>query len=277
MSESSSSDSSTVELPASTGWPLVVAAALAFTLVGVMTDLWLSLAGIVILAIGIGGWIRELTPGRGHVHHPLVPADQRASPVVRSERTIAASRAGFPEHRQRFPEEIHPYSSSAMGGFLAGMVMMGLAVAHSLVWGKGLFYNMNLLSAIVLPRYRDASPEVLMAFDGTSLMLALLIHIVASVSVGLMFGLVLPMLPRSPFYWAGFVAPLMWSGFVYGLMGVINPLMNDHIDWFWFVVCQFAFGLTLGWYIVRGNKLPAWGRFGRIRKHARKQAGGDRE
>ncbi len=250
----------TVHLPKPTGYPLAVAASSAVSSVGVMTDWSLCIAGSIMLVVSIGGWIRQLTPGRGHIDVPLVPLDQRAPAVARSTRKISQARSGLPENRERFPQEIHSYRAAAWGGLMAGAVMAVLAILHSLVMGKGLFYNLNLLSAILLRRFNDGGAEALTQFDSTSMILALAIHITASVSVGLMFGMILPMLPKSPLFWAGLVAPLMWSGLVFGLLGVINPVMNDHIDWFWFVVCQFGFGLTLGWYIKGGSKKSSWGR-----------------
>jgi MFS family permease len=70
--------------------------------------------------------------------------------------------------------------------------------------------------------------------------------IVMSLLVGLLYGAMLPMLPRRPILLGGFVAPLLWSGLIYGCLTNINPVMNQRIDWFWFVLCQIAFGIVAG-------------------------------
>jgi len=42
------------------------------------------------------------------------------------------------------------------------------------------------------------------------------------------------------------VAPLMWSGLIYGILGFVNPVLNQRIDWFWFVLSQIGFGIVAG-------------------------------
>ena len=59
----------------------------------------------------------------------------------------------------------------------------------------------------------------------------------------------LPMFPRYPILTAGFMAPLLITGIVYSALGIVSPILNQRIDWFWFVVSQFAFGLVCG-YVV---------------------------
>lgn len=248
-----------VSLPAPTAWPLAVGVSISVLSAGVFMNPIFGLIGAILLLISIAGWIGQLAPGKGHTDVPYLPESERAAVVVRSNRTISQPRQGFPSNRNRFPEEIYPYSASAKGGLIAGLVMAVLAIAHGLVIGRGLFFNLNLLSAVILRRFNDGDLERLQQFDPTALIVALCIHIVASVSIGLIFGLILPMLPISPLYWAGIIGPLLWSGLMHGLMGVINPVMNEYIDWPWFVVCQLGFGLTLGWYISREEKIKAWG------------------
>ena len=48
---------------------------------------------------------------------------------------------------------------------------------------------------------------------------------------------------------AGFLAPLLWSGLLYTTLGVVNPLLDQRIDWLWFIASQFAFGLVAGFVV----------------------------
>jgi hypothetical protein len=45
-------------------------------------------------------------------------------------------------------------------------------------------------------------------------------------------------------FWGGVVLPLLWTGASYGLMGVVNPLLEQKVDWPWFIASQFVFGVT---------------------------------
>jgi hypothetical protein len=65
----------------------------------------------------------------------------------------------------------------------------------------------------------------------------------------------LPMAPRRPILLGGFAAPLLWSFLLYGGLAVINPLMNQRIDWLWFVISQIGFGITAGLIVVRQERI----------------------
>jgi p-aminobenzoyl-glutamate transporter AbgT len=57
------------------------------------------------------------------------------------------------------------------------------------------------------------------------------------------------MFPRVPILTAGFMAPLLFTGIVYSALGIVSPILNQRIDWFWFVASQVSFGLVCG-YVV---------------------------
>jgi len=50
---------------------------------------------------------------------------------------------------------------------------------------------------------------------------------------------------------ARFAAPLLGSALLHSIVGIVNPLLDQRIDWFWFVVSQVGFG------IVAGSSSPA--------------------
>ena len=52
------------------------------------------------------------------------------------------------------------------------------------------------------------------------------------------------------------MAPVLWSGLIYTILGLLNPLLASHIDWFWFVVSQMAFGIVAGNVVVRQASIP---------------------
>jgi len=77
-----------------------------------------------------------------------------------------------------------------------------------------------------------------------------------SILVGLLYGAMLPMFPRRPIVLGGLIAPVLWSGLLYTILGLLNPLLATHIDWFWFVASQVAFGLVAGLVVVRQESIP---------------------
>jgi hypothetical protein len=115
----------------------------------------------------------------------------------------------------------------------------------------------NLLVGIVIPGIMTRHSKISKR-SSISLILNLLS---AFVTFGLMYGVILPMLPsiRGPFCWRGADA-LLWTGVCYGMMGVVNPLMEQHVSWPWFIVSQLVYGLTMSYVVSRSERLPWRGR-----------------
>jgi hypothetical protein len=63
------------------------------------------------------------------------------------------------------------------------------------------------------------------------------------------------MFPRRPIVSAGFIAPFLWTGLLYSALGVISPILNQRINWPWFVISQIAFGLVAGFVVNRQVKV----------------------
>ena len=87
-------------------------------------------------------------------------------------------------------------------------------------------------------------------------LIAAAVHLVTSLIVGLLYGAMLPMLPRRPVVVGGLIAPVLWSGLLYPILGLLNPLLATHIDWFWFVASQVAFGIVAGLVVMRQASIP---------------------
>jgi hypothetical protein len=39
-------------------------------------------------------------------------------------------------------------------------------------------------------------------------------------------------------------------------MGILNPVLEGHIDWVWFVASQVAFGVVAGLVVLRQSRVP---------------------
>jgi len=46
------------------------------------------------------------------------------------------------------------------------------------------------------------------------------------------------------------------SGVTWALLRAENPLLNDRIEWPWFVASQIAFGLVAGFVVSRTTRIP---------------------
>lgn len=250
-------DPSSIELPKPTAWPIVLAAGVALLAAGLVTSYAFCAVGLLLLVIALAGWIGQLLPGVGIQMEPVEPPERRAALVKPSTKRVLPLGPGMPGHRMHLPEMVHPYSAGLRGGVMGGIVMALVALTYGLLNRRGIWYPINLLAALVLPGFDKPDLQQLEAFSIGGLVAGTLIHASISLMVGLLFGVLLPTLPRSPIFWGGVVGPILWSGAIYSLLGLLNPVMNEEIDWPWFIASQFAFGLTAGIVVVRTKKVPA--------------------
>jgi hypothetical protein len=130
----------------------------------------------------------------------------------------------------------------------------------AMLWGvlndHGVWYPVNLLAAGFFPD--RGTPDQLAMFHWSSLIMGTAIHVAAIVFIGLLYGAVLPMVPRHPVLLAGTVVPLFTSALAHSILGTLNPRFSELIDWPWFVACQVAFGTVAGLVVSRRERLPTW-------------------
>src|SRR5215475_13239818 len=55
-----------IQVPASTGWPLVAAFGLTLVFAGLLTHVMVSTLGAVTLGMGLVGWFRQVLPREAH-------------------------------------------------------------------------------------------------------------------------------------------------------------------------------------------------------------------
>src|SRR5215467_3075890 len=239
-----------IEMPAPTAWPMVAAFGCALLLTGLVTSLAVSVVGFILAARGAVGWFREVLPVEKHEMVPVLPIERRAQPVKVSPRSVTLLRAGEAGHRVHIPARIHPYTSGIKGGIAGGIAMAFVACAYGIIAYGSVWYPINLLAAAALPSMAGADISRLKAFDLPALALAVVIHGALSILVGLLFAVLLPMLPSRRYAFLGSLfTPLLWSALVWSTLDIVNPALNARIDWGWFVTSQVAFGLVAG-YIV---------------------------
>ena len=133
--------------------------------------------------------------------------------------------------------------------------MAVLAILYGLIGHKSIWYPINLLAAAGSEHISAMSYDQLLQFSVTGLVLGTIIHVAGSALVGLLYGVALPMFPRRPILLGGVLAPLFWSGMLYAEMGIVNPLLQQRIDWKWFMASQFAFGIVAGLVVAKHERI----------------------
>jgi hypothetical protein len=247
------SEPETIELPAPTVWPMVLALGVTLLFGGLVTNAIVSGLGLVLTLAAAVGWWRQVLPVPQVEHVAVRPIAERAKPIRPSLAAVERLKLGEAGHRVRIPTEVQPLSAGVKGGLVGGVVMAVVALAYGAIVQGSLWYPINLLSAVAMPGMSQASTTELRAFNLTALVIGIIAHGLISVLAGLLYAVILPMLPRRHMVWGGLVAPLLWTGGLWALLGVINPVLSARVDWPWFVVSQIAFGLAAGYVVSRAQ------------------------
>lgn len=243
-----------IEMPAPTFWPMVLAFGLTLLVAGKLTHWSVGAVGLVIAARAAWGWWHDVIPHEVHEEVPINPA-LRPAPIQVEQRSVVRLQVGERGHRTRIPQEIRPYSAGLWGGLAGGAVMAGLACLYGLVAQHSIWYPVNLLAGVVVPDLGNEPLAQLRAFNGLAFVAALFGHVMLSILMGIVYAVMLPMFPKYAPFWAGILMPLFWSALVATTLNVVNPALNERINWPWFVVCQLAFGLVGGYVIARSTSI----------------------
>jgi len=240
-------------VPASTAWPLVLA--LGFTLIcaGLLTSLSVSLLGAVLAVTGCAGWFREVLPSEHEVVVSIVPDEV----AVLTERRVVDRLPVAPDQvRAWLPLRTHPISAGLKGGLAGGVAMAVLACAYGVLKAGSIWYPINLLAASVYAQWLKLGTSQLYSFHADSFAIALLLHALVSITVGLLYGAMLPMFAHRPILLGGLIGPVLWSGLLYSMLSLLNPMLESHIDWLWFIASQVGFGVVAGLVVVRQPRVP---------------------
>jgi hypothetical protein len=242
----------TVHLPAPTAWPIVLAFGVTLLFAGLLTSAAVSILGAILIVTGCVGWFREVLP---HEKEETVEVREELTIVSTSHREVERLPMAPDLPRPLLPLEIYPVSAGIRGGLAGSVAMAALACLYGLLRQRSIWYPINLLAATASAQSFHFDRASLSTFHATSLSLAVVIHLITSLLVGLLYGAMLPMFPRRPILLGGVIAPVLWTGLLHSILGLINPMLDALIDWPWFIASQFAFGIVAGLVVARQERL----------------------
>jgi hypothetical protein len=241
-----------IEVPASTAWPLVLALGFTLMFAGLLTSVSVSVLGLVLSFAGCAGWFREVFP---HEHEQTVPVVFEEHRITTKRRVVERVPVAPDLVRAWLPLETYPISAGIKGGLGGGMAMAVLACTYGLLKAGSIWYPINLLAATVYAESLKLGPTQLISFHADSFAIALVLHGIGCIFVGLLYGAMLPMFARRPIVLGGLIAPVLWSGLLYSIMELLNPLLASRINWIWFMASQIAFGVVAGIVVVRQERI----------------------
>lgn len=233
-------------MPAPTAWPMALALGVTLSIAGMVTDGWVTVLGVGLALIAAGGWFRQVLPVD---RHELLHVSTERVEISKSKNGVA--RLGTSSHQQVQPVETFSLLAGLYGGIAGGTAMIVPALLYGLVRYHSIWYAVNLLAAGGFPSWANQPTSFFAQFHWKGLVAASIIHSVSAPLVGLLYAALLPIYPKRPILTAGFVVPLFWSAMLWGTLGLVSPILNQRIDWWWFVPSQVCFGLVTGYVVNR--------------------------
>lgn len=247
--------SNSILVPAPTAWPLLTALGITLIFGGLVMHPAVTIVGFAVLLRAAIGWWLESLPEQNDLLVEMDALDGALAPVARSSRSVEHLAAGVKDHRARIPVEVHPYWTGLYGGLAGGVAMALVAMLFGVLAQGSVWYPVNLLAAGIMPSLVALSTAELRQFNAAALVSGFLIHGTASLLVGILYAVVLPMFPRGATWRSAVVTPVLWSGVIAATLSVVNPALNQRINWGWFVASQVAYGLVAGQVVARSAKI----------------------
>src|SRR3989441_2148798 len=183
----------TIEVPAPTAWPFILAFGATLLFAGLVTSMSVSVFGAALALAGCVGWFRAVFPHEQEEAVAVVPEDIRPTT---DRRVVERIPVLADQLRAWLPVHTYPVSAGVKGGVAGSVAMAVLACAYGVLKGGSISCPLNLLAAAVYSQSLKLESARLYSFHADSFFIALGLHGLVSTLVGLLYGAMLPMVPR---------------------------------------------------------------------------------
>src|ERR1700716_74761 len=134
----------TVNLPAATAWPIILAFGITLLFAGLLTSPSVSILGAILAVTGCVGWFRDVLP---HEREEAVEVKVEAAVVSTLRREVERLPVAPDLPRPLLPLETYPVSAGIKGGLAGSVAMAVLACLYGLLKQRSIWYPINLLAA----------------------------------------------------------------------------------------------------------------------------------
>ena len=241
----------TIHLPAPTAWPFMMALGITLLSASLVTTAGIGMLGALLMIVSVVGWFREVLP---HEKHEDIPVTDEVVTIVPSREKVARIQVDE-THRAQLPLQTFPLSSGIVGGIAGGIAMVIPAEIYGIIRFHSVWYVVNLLGGAGVGTWVNPTVEQMRHFNLGAFVTANIIQGATTLLVGLLYGAMLPIWPRHPMLLGGIIAPAAWTGLLHSVIGIVNPFLAEHIDWWSFAAAQVIFGLVAGYVVSKRGKL----------------------
>src|ERR1700751_5790314 len=163
----------TIELPAPTAWPIVLAFGFTLLFAGLLTDISVSVLGAILSLAGCVGGFLEVFPHEREELLEVLPEDKELATERQRVERIHVDEAIV---RAWLPLETYPISAGVKGGWAGSVAMAVLACIYGLVKTGSIWDPINLLAAGIYTQSINLEPAQLNAFHAGPFVVALFLH-----------------------------------------------------------------------------------------------------
>jgi hypothetical protein len=242
-----------VHLPKPTAWPFMLALGVMLMGAALVTAPFIGYLGGAIFIVSAVGWFREVLPHEKHEDIPVVEEIFTFIPAAEKVARIEINET----HRAQLPLQVFPISSGIKGGIAGGIAMVIPAEIYSVLRYHSIWYVVNLLGGAGVGVWANPTIEQMRQFNLQAFITANIIQGATTLLVGILYGAMLPIWPKRPMLLGGIIAPALWTGLLHSVLGMVNPFLADHIDWWSFAASQVVFGLVAGYTVTRLGNLKS--------------------
>lgn len=240
----------TVHLPSPTAWPILLALGLTLCFAALVTSLGLLWLGGFLVIVSSIGWFRAVLPYEQHVD---IPVDTAVVEFEPAQERVARIEIGE-THRAQLPLQTFTFASGIKGGIAGGIAMVIPAELYGIIRFHSVWYVVNLLGGAGVGTWTNPTMYQLTHFKLSAFITANIIQGAVTLLVGILYGAMLPVWPKRPILLGGIIAPVLWTGLLHSALGIVNPYLQERIDWWSFAASQVIFGLVAGYTVTRlGN------------------------
>lgn len=240
-----------VHLPAPTAWPILLALGFTLMFAALVTSLGIGIVGVVLVVMSSVGWFRDVLPHEAHVDIPVETTVVKFEP---SPERVARIEVGE-THRAQLPLQTFTFASGIKGGIAGGIAMLIPAELYGIVRFHSIWYVVNLLGGAGVGEWTNPTVYQLTHFRLSAFITANIIQGAVTLLVGILYGAMLPIWPKRPILLGGIIAPVLWTGLLHSVLGIVNPYLQQRIDWWSFAASQVIFGVVAGYTVTRLGKL----------------------
>src|SRR5271163_5172174 len=163
----------TIEVPASTAWPFILAFGATLLFAGLVTSMSVSVLGAALALAGCVGWFRTVFPHEQEEAVAVAPEDIRLT----TDRRVVERIPVLPDQlRAWLPVHTYPISAGVKGGLAGSVAMAALACAFGVFKVGSIWYPINLLAAVAYRESIRLGPAQLNSFHADAFAIAFVLH-----------------------------------------------------------------------------------------------------